>query len=300
MVEEHEIDESEDEVSLTITGRSVTAFFLENRIGSINAFSSNSPTTPFAAFEYLIGPASLSTNLTQYLREQLIDAVSFLNGQDVIPSMNVTALFDSGGTAAETVFKRGEFQTEVTEKLEQLDAGLKFERSISGISNLYIHKGIDVSDNVQFSADFGDLKDTRYFWSISNYRNSALVVGKFSSTVIRPATLSGFDLRVMYVNATDYEFNPSVSGSTADFNKATRILKQRGEQALGNQRKTQFLETNINPTNRYQYRRDYNIGDIVFVRGNYDVSQKMRIVEFAEFEDETGEVGVPTVKPLAS
>ena len=88
--------------------------------------------------------------------------------------------------------------------------------------------------------------------------------------------------------------------SSADLALAERVLTQRGNQALGNQRRTQFLETSINPTNRYQYRRDYNIGDIVFVRGNYNVSQLMRVVEFAEFEDETGEVGVPTVKPLAS
>jgi hypothetical protein len=103
----------------------------------------------------------------------------------------------------------------------------------------------------------------------------------------------------MYVNATDYEFNPSVTGSNADFSLAERILTQRGNQALGGHRKTQFLETSINPTTRYQYRKDYNIGDIVFVRGNYGVSQLMRVVEFAEFEDETGEVGIPTVKLLA-
>jgi hypothetical protein len=55
----------------------------------------------------------------------------------------------------------------------------------------------------------------------------------------------------------------------------------------------------VTPNSGKRYRADYNIGDIVYVIGNYDIAQKMRVTEYAEIEDENGEVGYPTLSMLS-
>jgi hypothetical protein len=45
-----------------------------------------------------------------------------------------------------------------------------------------------------------------------------------------------------------------------------------------------------------KFRVDYNIGDIVYVVGDYGVSQKMRVTEYAEILDENGSSAFPTLE----
>jgi hypothetical protein len=45
----------------------------------------------------------------------------------------------------------------------------------------------------------------------------------------------------------------------------------------------------------YQYRRDYNIGDLVSIDGNFGQTAVMRVIEYAEIEDENGNSGHPTL-----
>jgi hypothetical protein len=44
-----------------------------------------------------------------------------------------------------------------------------------------------------------------------------------------------------------------------------------------------------------QYRKDYDIGDLVTIQGNYDTSGIRRVTEFVEIEDENGYIGYPVV-----
>jgi hypothetical protein len=48
----------------------------------------------------------------------------------------------------------------------------------------------------------------------------------------------------------------------------------------------------------YNYRTDYNVGDIVGVDGEYNTSTTMRVIEYVEIEDENGESGYPTLSEL--
>jgi hypothetical protein len=58
------------------------------------------------------------------------------------------------------------------------------------------------------------------------------------------------------------------------------------------------MEATISKNSRYAYRKDYIVGDIVYVVGNYGVSQKMRVIENVEVQDATGSFSYPTLKVL--
>jgi hypothetical protein len=46
---------------------------------------------------------------------------------------------------------------------------------------------------------------------------------------------------------------------------------------------------------RYEYRKDYNVGDLVSLDGNFGQIAVMRVMEYVEIEDENGESGHPTL-----
>lgn len=327
MVEDHEIDESGDaDPVITITGRSLTAF-LENRIASPNNLSLI--TSSVGALGYIDTPnvynflPNTTVNITRTLIRDHIGNYStgatsgLVSARDALPRVEVTSTFvgtDPVGAigtdpSKDLVVTRGPLLPEVLKLLERMDAGLKILRPIpsaSGASSIVItfqiHKGIDKSETAIFSNDFGDLESTRYFWTNRNYKTSVFVASDYYKKVMRPTTgTGGFDERVIYVDASDAIPKESVRedvASSAQLLAFENILTRRGEEALAAAKLEQYLETSITPNSRLKYRKDYNIGDIVYIRGNYGVSTKMRVVEYAEFEDATGESGVPTVKAI--
>jgi hypothetical protein len=298
MVESHMIDESknsDDPAVIEIKGRSLFAF-LENRIASGNNFSQKNPVSEdINLYDFL--PRTTVANLVVLLQDQITSGI--ISSSDRLFNTTVSATFTGTDTTKDMVVKRGQLYSEVVKLLEQIDAGLKVTRPPQGTTQnalWQVHKGVDVSDNVIFASEFGDLEKTKYFWSQKNWKNSALVVGAYTSKVMRAAGLGGTDMRVLYVDASDYDFKPT--DSAADLLLADNVLTRRGDEALAENRKQVLIETSIVPNSRYKYRKNYNIGDIVYIAGNYGISSKMRVVEYAEFWDESGETGVPTVKSI--
>jgi hypothetical protein len=303
MIENHQIDESvnEDPV-LTVTGRSLFAF-LENRMATGNNFPQKNPVTD-EIFLYDFPKDTTINNTKKLLSEHIGTANTFgatvnaITAADTLPNVVVTATFTGSDSTREMVVKRGQLYREVARLLEEMGAGLKIIRPAPGTSGRctwQLHKGTDVSSLVIFSADYGDLDSTKYFWSIKKKKNAALVTGAYTQTVMRSLGGTGFNMRVLYVDAGDYDFKPV---SPSEIDAATNILIRRGNEELANYPETTLLETKIVANTRYTYRKDYDIGDIVWVRGNYGISQKMRVVEFAEFEDEFGRTGIPTLRAV--
>jgi Siphovirus ReqiPepy6 Gp37-like protein len=48
----------------------------------------------------------------------------------------------------------------------------------------------------------------------------------------------------------------------------------------------------------WTYRKDFNIGDIIAVQGNYNATANMRVTEYVEMEDESGAKSYPTLSFL--
>ena len=299
IVEDHEINASLDsDPELIITGRSLFAF-LENRIASDNNFGQADPVTEKDNI-YELTTRQTHMQIVQILRDQITNPVlPSPYAQDAIPNVTVTTSITSTETPSEIVVKRTNLYSQVSDLLQEIDAGLKVARPLAGsTANLtfLVHEGTDQSQFVVFSAQFGELDSTRYFWSTRKEKNAALVMGRFTAYVSRNPAKAGLTHKMMIVDATD--FDKKYTDTNYSFDKVTRILDKRAKAAFRKTRRQKIIETSISPANRYQFRKDYNIGDIVYIAGDYGVSEKMRVVEYAEFEDESGETGVPTVKAL--
>ncbi len=72
----------------------------------------------------------------------------------------------------------------------------------------------------------------------------------------------------------------------------------RGRQTLKANKEIFLTAADIAVTSTYRYRYDYNIGDMVMIDGTYGENERMRVVEYAEIEDENGESGHPTLRTL--
>jgi hypothetical protein len=179
--------------------------------------------------------------------------------------------------------------------LSAVDGGIAVERPNRDEPKLIfrVHKGLDLRSMVHFSWASGDLTRARYFWSNRAYRNGAVVCGKYYIKIIRPIGLTGLDVRMMLVDAQDIDIAPDGTPETLAHLEA--VLEQRGLAALSEQSDTLLMEATVTDSAENTYRVDYNMGDLVYVTGNYGLSAAMRITEYVETEDANGISGFPTL-----
>ncbi len=232
--------------------------------------------------------------------ENLVDA----SDQYEFIKVNHTVTLVAGAIAEERTIEKGDLYERVQEILAVDDLGLKIMRPGAwspyplDVAAVLIHTGVDVTDKVAFSYAAGDIVDAQYLWSNKGLKTSAFVIGKWLERVVHgPQTR--YDRRVMYVDAKDiddaYEVTPTGAARTSVLEK----MAVRGRQALAAQKMVAISGARIaSNSNSYVYRKDYNIGDIVAVDGNYDSSATMRVVEYVEIEDENGESGYPTLSGI--
>lgn len=308
MVENHEIDEksSDAEPEIVVTGRSLDAW-LEQRIVGEDVET------------YVFAGHRLYTFLTDYRLEfnttweqirVLIDThigvLAFENAANEIPGFLAVANQQHIGPSTTQLrfIKRQNLHKAVLELLAVDDFGLKIMRPNPGNTNpaqteFRIHNGFDKSLNVVFSHVAGDLQNARYFWSNKALKTDYYAVSTFIQLRSEsPAT--GFGRRTLYVDASDLDShltdedigNGEIMGPLGD---ATDV---RGQQTIRMHTERAILSTDISKTTAYQFRRDYDVGDLVTVNGNYDVSTVMRVTEHVEFQDENGESGYPTLSAL--
>lgn len=166
-------------------------------------------------------------------------------------------------------------------------------------SELYfeIYPGVDRTslqsyfEPIMFSTDLDNLKNSTEFSSIADSKNVAYVFGKFGSAVVYPPGVvdppSGFDRRVLYVNAKDIteEAGPTL----------TRLLQQKGQEELAKKKPIIAFEGEITKFANYVYGKDYNLGDIVELKDREGNISRMRVGEVIRVHDAEGEKTYPTV-----
>lgn len=301
IVTSHEIDESkDDEVKLVIKGISVEKYMMLNRFITMGStFGLNDPTSD-APHEFTLLSNMLWIQAV-ILMEDFLES-SIMGTAENFPNLNVTTTLSGGGFPQERVVKRGVLYPEVIRLLKSGDYGIKVVRpTVAGDTtlDLIVHAGADLRTSVQFTWIGGDVEKARYYWSIDKDKNSAYVVAKYYGLRIRPSGVTGWDLRVMGVDASDWE-TKYVEPSGLELARIDAILTARGNEGLSDNNKAEIIDATISPNSRWVYRRDYNVGDIVYVIGNHGVSAPMRVTEFAENMDESGESGYPTLSVLES
>lgn len=142
---------------------------------------------------------------------------------------------------------------------------------------------------VRFSPSLDSLTGVQEIKDTSIYKNLAFGYSSGATDVLADpgvaysgtaSELSGFDLRA------DQEFFDDVS--TDDDTLMVSLLSSRAADSLAEHSIVRMLDGEIVTTSQFQYKRDYNLGDIVEMQGNTDI-YKVRIMEYIRSQDSSGE-----------
>ena len=149
-----------------------------------------------------------------------------------------------------------------------------------------------------FSYDTGEIVSADYLWSNKKLKNAAMISGKWVQTVVNP-TDAGYARRMMYVDATDIDQAFTVAPSTSTSPTLAAIvaaMQQRGREALAAQNNIALTKAEVTKQSTLaKYRVDFDVGDYIMVSGDYNEAAPMRVSEYVEIEDSTGESGYPTL-----
>lgn len=280
---------------LTITGSSFEGI-LEDRMAVPSASGLRTTITDDAnAYLLTSNPTWLQAKL---LIEHHLSGVGsgLVSAYDKTIDIAVVSLVDGTETPLlNRVIERGQLYPKIIELLGSSGCGIKSRRPHSNSIRieLVIHRGLDRSSTVSLSARLDELDEAEYFWSNRQYKNAALVCGKYDALTILPdgvELMEAKDIKWVYVDASDIEDNPSVVDPEP--------LRARGKAALNASTLVELTNFEIASTNRFKYNRDYMIGDVVNVAGDFNVNKKVIVEEFTWSHDDSGVFGYPTLTPL--
>jgi hypothetical protein len=298
IVENHEISETQEEdPTITITGRTFVSFF-ENRIVGVNQARASSTRTP-----YILAADVTWEQLVYLINDHIVDPY---DSDDNLERVRAESDPDVHGVLEESVERNIEFGPVLGNILQILkidDLGIKTIRpNLFGVGSvsetiISIYSGVDRSKDVLFSWKSGDLEAAQYLFSNKNYYNSALVVGTYVVMMVDDPTYTKYDRRIMIVDGTDIDGYFGGLPTGVDLTNVEYGLTIRGYLAIVNQKNISIMQTDMSKTAKYQYRRDFNVGDLISLDGNFGQIAIFKVVEYAEIEDENGESGHPTLAP---
>lgn len=313
IVEDHEIEEKVGAIPvLTITGRSLDSF-IESRAATDDGLGFQGPnggavipsgqpgSTLYdgTAWPYSwdnVTPPELAVKMIQKALEPNKVARTAFAIPDLSVSHNITTTYTSKHRDAQ----RGDLASQILDILGDIEAGIKSQRPNTLHTNLklLIFKGENLKADVRFSYDKGDVINAKYLWSSRDFRNSAYISTRYQGKYVLLGSgegTSGFSRRVAFIDATDIE----KAGSIARALEIGEKLETRAKRELRKSRRERtVLEAQVSPLSRFKYREHYNIGDIVRVDGNYEISANMRVIEYAESDEGSGTIGVPTLEAV--
>jgi len=160
----------------------------------------------------------------------------------------------------------------------------------------FIHNGRNRSHKVVFSHSAGDIKNADYLWSIKTKKNHAIVSGKWVEVVVTNDELATKDSRrTMWVDGSFLDNNFDVAPTGTNLTNIQVQMELLGLMKLSEQKDVSLMSVEVGTGSNYLYRKDYDIGDIVRVDGNYGTNRFARVIEHVEIEDETGETNYPTL-----
>lgn len=324
MVESYSIDGD----VLTVSGRDFTAF-MENRIALDNALDYEEVThyypesgqSDIAVHTWLLQPngAWNDSDAVQYMIHQhfVVGILSHTNLQnppttyypEIVPNFSVVNLDTTNRYSPYTKFiERTDLLTAVMALLKNRGSGIRSFRPIGSLSGMQyqVYKGLDRTanqvgsnnDRVIFDSSNGDLAKERYVQSIAAHKNSFRVFPKSLPVVINRVTnepnRKGLKFRDKLIDATEIttSFNNSDDRELAQIAALQRLNTEKAAALPVNS-----MDLEISPNAIAKFKTNYDLGDIVMVRGKY-MTQNMRVAEYTRIEDETGERGYPGLKGI--
>lgn len=155
--------------------------------------------------------------------------------------------------------------------------------------------GQSENDIVIFGKDYDNLLSATKEKSIKNIKNVALVAGEGEGTQRKTETVGnaiGLERREIYVDAREISTNNGEIGEKEYKEK----LKQKGEETLEGYKTTYAQRGEVVWNELYEYRKNYNKGDTVEIRGENGEGIEEQIIEVIETEDEQGYSILPKFK----
>jgi len=300
MVENHEIKEEDDddETMVVITGRSLFAYLEQRIIGNQDARN-----YPYIEEYMITANNSIALQITLIINDNFH---GWAETDDGVAGFRAVTEFTDIPTPNFRVIPKQDCLKTVMELLPIDDLGLKVlrvrypNRGFSEFPNdnlLVVHGGEDKTASVIFSWKSGDLDAVNYLFSNKKTKNAAVVVGRYVWVVIDSGLWyeTDFNRRQMLVDGSDIDEGFTEPPAGADYDAVLAKMIERGRIALRNRMNIVLGQTDVSDVTQYQFRRDYNIGDLVTLDANFGQIAVMRVVEYTEIEDENGESGHPTL-----
>jgi Siphovirus ReqiPepy6 Gp37-like protein len=300
IVENHEINETSQAVpEVKITGRSLEVFLEERIVGSNKSLPQTS------VVEYIL-PADYTWNQAQKLINEHAVTPYLVNLYNSFPYLRVPnpVIANVAGALSDRNIPYGQVYSALTSLLAVDDLGIKVVRPghfspLTGDEAVHtafvIHAGVDRSKEVIFSYNTGEITSADYLWSIKTLKNSAFVSGTYVQTQYDSGPANGYR-RIMFVDGTsvDKGFPSTPVGIYLD--QVVAAMQFLGAEAISTQNKLVMSKAEVRKdATKAIYRKDFDLGDIIMVDGDYDEAQAMRVTEYVEIEDGTGESGYPTL-----
>lgn len=296
VVENHEISDTKGkETIVTVTGRSFESY-LENRVCGRNGVLGE------------IGYISLADD-TWNQAVELITAHVLpgypIDTGDLLPFLEVLTNVSGSGTSEVRVYERGILYERLLELLAIDDLGIRTIRpgpsspSVNPLNTVIeIHKGADRSSEIVMSHESGEIESADYLWSIKKLKNCAFVSGKWVSTFV-DTDIVGYDRRILFVDASDIDNNYAVAPTGPTLIDVTAAMQARGVEALAANREIALVKVDVSKSvKKAIFRQDYEVGDTITVRGDYDETKTLRVTEYVEIDDEKGSSGYPTLSNI--
>lgn len=157
-------------------------------------------------------------------------------------------------------------------------------------------RGQSVVEPVIFDYDSGHIDNPEYLFSNKDLKNEALVSSSLGNMSVwpglgltQPAVIpAGLNRRVLYVDGGKME-----SGDDEDVFQAS--LVQKGLIELSKHNRAALFDGAVSALSPYQYNKDYFLGDLVTLLGEYGLESSMSVSEYVRTEDADGDRGYPTL-----
>lgn len=301
LVEAHKIEKSLTGAPvLTTTGRSFETV-LERRVAAKTAVAGS---VSGARQEWYEDRAEPSDAAYQVMRQILGDTSHppkvpgsqspVLSALDALPMIELIVPSDYSQSVGNSFeIKPGSLYGVVLELIAINHHGLKAVRPDQGDTKvgIEIYNGADLTNEVVFNARFDQFDQSTYLLSYAGSANWAYVFSKTGSQAVNKtlaAEPTGLDRRVLLVDASNEE---GVETSEA--------RKTRGQIELYKNNATALFDGQIAEQVAAGYNRNYFLGDIIRLDGEYGLSENVRVAEFIRSDDSTGSKAYPTFEVVS-
>lgn len=197
------------------------------------------------------------------------------------------------GTGQVYTIERGNLYDVFIKLVQASRHGVKAVRPVESTDNkirIEIYNGADLSNTLTFNARFDQIDSANYLLSFQGSTNVAYVLGKTQGLKVLKTTdvePTGMKRRVLYVDQT-----------TDDSVNNPDSLKSIGLVALYQNNATALFDGQVADQIAEGYNRDYFLGDILRLDGEYGISRYVRVTEFIRSYDDTGEKAYPTLEAV--